>query len=347
MKGANRQSRWLALPLLDIWNVNHESANSSNYEQIRYIKLGTGASNIDKFCIDRRVAYIGFGTSDPELFKLASNGKWEEFKLLTYQRDQVGTEQARKQRATSATNQVRVFFECDAQTLWITFYAGLLYYGCFSADEAPAISLELGGCIRTLQSGWSSKDANDKDLKVENLSGNLTKVRGFQGTSFTLSDEQKKYLITRLSGKVPAYIEQIDQARESMVQAVKSAIKTLQPKDFELLVEIIFSRTWRRIGQAGGSEKFIDITFEDPLDPDKRIAVQVKSETSIKEIQRYCLDSQRERYEKFIFAFHTPDQASLLENCDLPDGIEIVDGDRLANLVVDSGLIHWLKEKTS
>mgnify|MGYP006296094911 CR=1 FL=1 len=153
--------------------------------------------------------------------------------------------------------------------------------------------------------------------------------------------------MTRLSGRVPAHIVQIDEARESMVHGVKSAIKSLQPKDFELLVEIIFSRTWRRIGQAGGSEKFVDITFEDPLNPDKRIAIQVKSETSIKQIEHYCLDSQRERYEKLIFAFHTPDQASLLKGSDLLEGIELVDGDRLANLVIDSGLIHWLKEKTS
>lgn len=327
--------------------MNNQPTIGSDYEQIRYIKLGTGTSSIDEICAKTGVAYIGFGTSDEELFRFASNGQWEEFKNLTLERDQSGTDQARKQRATSATNQVRAFFECDEKTLWITFFGGLLHYGTFTTGKRPSRSIELGGCIRELQSGWHHTDANDKELKVENLSGNLTKVRGFKGTSCALDDAQKGYLLTRLSGRVPAYIAQIDQARESMVQGVKSAIKSLQPKDFELLVEIIFSRTWRRIGQAGGSEKFIDITFEDPLDPDKRIAVQVKSETSIKEIQRYCLDSQRERYEKFIFAFHTPDQASLLENCDLPDGIEIVDGDRLANLVVDSGLIHWLKEKTS
>lgn len=327
--------------------MTNQSCNDSAITQIRYIKLGAGASNKDEACIKDGTAYIGFGTSDPKLYSLASNGQWEEFRLLTFQRDQSGTEQARKQRATSATNQVRAFFESDENTLWITFYAGLLHYGRFSALDAPVISTELGGCIRSLQSGWSSKDANDRDLKVENLSGNLTKVRGFMGTSFALSDEQQEYLITRLSGKVPFYIEEIDRARESMVQAVKCAIRTLQPKDFELLVEIIFSRTWRRIGQAGGAEKFIDITFEDPLAPDTRIAIQVKSETTLMEIQRYCLDSQRERYQKFIFAFHTPDQSSLLENGELPEGIEVVDGDRLANLVVDSGLIHWLKEKAS
>jgi hypothetical protein len=146
---------------------------------------------------------------------------------------------------------------------------------------------------------------------------------------------------------VPPYIDQIELARESMVKAVKCAIKALHPRDFELLVEIIFSRTWRRIGQAGGVEKFVDIIFEDPLNPHKRIAIQVKSQTSIKQIEEYCYDRQMERYEKLFFVFHTPDGKELLSKVSLPDNVEIVDGDRLANLVVDSGLVHWLKEKTT
>ena len=319
----------------------------TDYAQIRYIKLGSGSSGIDEICLRDGVAYIGFATSDEQLFEFACNHQWENFHNLTLERDKTGTDKARKQRATSATNQVKAFFEADEKTRWITFFDGLLHYGAFASSNSPSRNIELGGCVRGLRSGWHHVDANDKPLRVENLSGNLTKVRGFKGTSCALDNDQKSYLLTRLSGRVPAHIVQIDEARELMVQGVKSAIKTLQPKDFELVVEIIFSRSWRRIGKAGGSEKFIDITFEDQLCPDKRVAVQVKSETSAKEIERYCLDSQRDRYEKFIFAFHTPDKISLFDDGDLPEGIEIVDGDTLANLVIDSGLIHWLKEKTS
>jgi hypothetical protein len=325
-----------------------ESSNETRYENIRYIKLGRGSSNTDKICIERGIAYIGFGTGDPEVFRLASNGLWEDFKSLEFERNAAGSDQARKQRATSATNQVKAFFECNEKTLWITFFAGNLYYGNFSSARAPEVCHgQMHGCIRQLQSKWRCLDANGKALQVENLSGNLTKVRGFQGTSCELDEMQTDYLLRRLSGKVPAYITQIDEARESMALAVKCAIKTLQPKDFEPLVEIIFSRAWRRIGQAGNAEKFIDITFEDPLDPEKRIAVQVKSQTSIEEIRKCCLDDQRDRYEKFIFAFHTPDREDLLGEGGFPEGVEIVDCNRLASLVIDSGLIHWLKEKTT
>ena len=319
----------------------------SGCKQIRYIKLGSRGSKVDQACIARKIVYIGFGTVDNELYRLASMGQWDAFKALYLERDLNGTEQARKQRATSATNQVKAFFEAGSETLWITFYGGLLHYGAFSNQSLPNEEPELGGRIRTLKSGWYCEDANGKELKVENLSGNLTKVQGFQGTSFSLSNEQSSYLITRLSGKVPDYIVKIDDAREKMVSAIKSAIKTLQPKDFELLVEIIFSRSWRRVGKAGGAVKFTDITFEDPLNPDRMIAVQVKSETTLQEIKKYCKDEQFNRYEKFYFVFHTPDQAELLEGFETQESLEIIDCNRLASLVVDSGLIHWLKEKTS
>lgn len=119
----------------------------------------------------------------------------------------------------------------------------------------------MGWCIRPLAAGWSDSDSSGVPLRVENLSGNLTKVRGFKGTSFALGIDQAEYLLRRLSGKVPGYISKLDRARQAMIEGVLAAIQTLQPKDFELLVEIIFSRSWRRIGQMGGVEKFTDIIF--------------------------------------------------------------------------------------
>lgn len=317
------------------------------YNQARYIKLGSGSSLVDRDCINTSTAYIGFGTSNPDLFDLACKGEWDAFWDLTYNRDDAGSDQARKQRATSAVNQVKAFFEADERTLWVTFYGGKLYHGSFSRDSSPQIDIVKRGCTRSLQGSWLDKDAKGRVLKIENLSGNLTKIRGFQGTSCNLSEDQLSYLMTRLSGRVPAYITQIDSARESMINGVLSAIKTLGSKDFELLVEIIFSQNWRRIGQMGGNEKYTDIVFEDRLNPVRRFAVQVKSETSAKEIEKYCADEQINLYEKLYYVFHTPDSLEILAGYEMPEKLELVDGLTLAGLVVDSGLIHWLKEKTS
>ena len=321
----------------------------ANFEDIRYIKLGSGSSGIDKVCIKERKqeAYIGYSTDDSILYDLAVGRKWDNFRAEYLSRDRSGSERSRKQRSTAATNQVKAFFEADEATLWITFYGGLLYYGTFARGETPRIEPELGGCTRTLNYDWKCTDDKGKILKVENLSGELTKIRGFQATICTLSDKQGAYLKTRLAGDAPEYIRQIDEARDLMVIAVKKAIRSLQPKDFELLVEIIFSRTWRRIGRAGGSEKFIDIVFEDTLNPYQRYAVQVKSELKPKDLDEYCQDEQISLYKKLFFVFHSPDLADIADKVETPENVELVDLQSLANLVVDSGLIHWLKEKTS
>lgn len=318
-------------------------------KDFRYIKLGSGSSGIDKICIKDREkeAYIGYSTDDPLLYDLAVSEKWSEFRAEYYSRDKSVSERSRKQRSTAATNQVKAFFEADETTLWITFYGGLLYYGTFESRESPRIEPKLGGCLRSLSRGWKCTDDKGKILKVENLSGELTKIRGFQATICMLNEKQSSYLTTRLAGEVPEYIRQIDEARDLMVDAVKQAIRSLQPKDFELLVEIIFSRTWRRIGRAGGSEKFIDIVFEDTLNPDQRYAVQVKSELKLKDLDEYCQDEQINLYKKLFFVFHSPDLADIIDKVETPDGVELIDLQSLANLVVDSGLVHWLKVKTS
>lgn len=315
---------------------------------VRYIKLGSGNSRIDDRCINDCISYIGFGTDDDQLFELASKGLWDEFKNLQYERNSfVGSEQARKQRATSATNQVRAFFEAGDETLWITFYGGFMYHARLSNCSKPVISNELHGCTRAIASAWSNRDEQDKELKVENLSGNLTKIRGYKGTSCTLSSDQSAYLLTRLSGKVPSYIEKINKSQEDLIDGVKSAIKTLQPKDFELLVEILFSTFLRRIGKAGGNVKFIDITYEERMNPDQVVAVQVKSHASREIIVKYCESVEFERYKDVYIVFHTPECLDLDDLLEAQPTLKIIDVSELARLVVDSGLIHWLKEKTS
>ena len=314
---------------------------------VRYIKLGSGNSGTDNRCINDCISYIGFGTDDDQLFELASKGLWDEFKNLQYERDVVGSVQARKQRATSATNQVRAFFEAGDDTLWITFFGGFMYHARLSNSSRPVISNELRGCTRAIAGAWSNRDEQNKELKVENLSGNLTKIRGYKGTSCTLSNDQFDYLLTRLSGKVPSYIERINKSQEELIDGVKSAIKTLQPKDFELLVEILFSTFLRRIGKAGGSEKFIDITYEERMSPDQVVAVQVKSHASREIVVEYCQSVEFERYKDVYIVFHTPDFLDLDDLLEAQPTLKVVDVHGLARLVVDSGLIHWLKEKTS
>lgn len=321
--------------------------------RVRFIKLGRGDEGIERRCVELGKASIGFWSSIEEFYQLALSEQWDEYRNLALERIQsnVGYEHmgfpAKQRHATSARNQVKDFFESDESTLWITFHGPHLYYGVLSKDSRPEIDNSLGGCTRELAHGWSNLDANGNPLFIDKLSGNLTKVRMFKGTCCSINDHKNvEYLKHRLGGEVPESVQQIDNCRKQLVTAVSGAIQGLQPKDFEVLAEILFSRSWKRIGKAGGSRRFVDITFEHPMDPDRTIAVQVKSRTSVHTILDYLGNPEIDRYDHFYFVYHT------LDGCIQPDeidqsGVTLIDCEKLANLVVDSGLTHWLKEKLS
>lgn len=326
--------------------------NLDTITKVKFIKLGRGPENIEQRCIESGKASIGFWSSIEEFHRLAVDGKWEEYRNLVLASIQSNSGfnhmrlSARRGHATSATNQVRDFFKSDETTLWITFHGQYLYYGTLSNDSLPEIDNSLGGCTRGLNFGWSNTDINGYPLFIDKLSGNLTKVRRNMGTSCNLRDSQISYLKQRIKGELPQHILNIDESRKQMAIAVSHAIKLLQPKDFELLVEILFSRSWKRIGKAGGNRRFVDITFEHPIDPDRTIAVQVKCQTTSGTILSYLDDPEIERYDHFYFVYHTLIGQIRSEEID-QNSVTLIDCEKLANLVVDSGLTHWLKEKTS
>lgn len=318
----------------------------------RFIKLGRGAESVEQRCIAAGMGSIGFWSSIDEFNLLAISGSWDEYKEKVLDDIQSNPAwdhkslRAKRQHATSATNQVKEFFTSGEETLWITFHDLHLYFGTFSGDFLPGIDGSLGGCARQLSHGWSNKDIHGNPLFIDRLSGNLTKVRMNRGTSCGLNDSQLGYLKRRLAGVVPEFVREIDDSREQMVNAVSNALAELQPKDFEVLVEILFSRVWRRVGKAGGGLRFVDITFEDPMNPDRIIGVQVKSETSKRQLFDYLDRKDIDRYDHFYFVYHT--LSGELDADEIDESVVTLIGRmQLANLVVDSGLTHWLKEKVS
>lgn len=316
------------------------------FSKVWFIKLGKRGSGTDEYCINNGFLYIGFSSNDPTFFEVARRRDWGRYAelLRKYEESRPISDRAQISNATKAANQVKAVFEADESTLWITFYGGYLWHGSIRNGASPSQDERHRGCLFPLVSGWKNCDAKGNLLKIENLAGSLTKVQGYRSTCCQLKSPRVEYLERRLNGNFPKYINEIDVARSMMVKAVGDAIRTLQPKDFELLVEILFSRSLRRIGRAGGSLNFVDITFEDPIYPDRRIAVQVKSATSSEEVEQYLSEADVDSYSQFYIVYHTLYRE--LRGFE-SDRLTLIDCNRLSNLVVDSGLTHWLKEKTS
>ena len=90
--------------------------------------------------------------------------------------------------------------------------------------------------------------------------------------------------------------------------------------------------------------KFSDVELEEPVTGDM-YQVQVKSTASLKELKEYTSAFASGKYRKLFFVVHTPDKS--LDKSPFPenDSVEIILPKRLAEMVVDLGLLNWLMKK--
>ena len=114
--------------------------------RVRYIKLGH-AGAWESECLDRGIVRLGFGTAKPARLDLCLRGRWAEVKQsFAAEGKDPGT-------TTNFANQVRIFFEDDGTTLWLTFVGEHLCWG-FLAPGAPAPHAGGNGVWRAVAGGW-------------------------------------------------------------------------------------------------------------------------------------------------------------------------------------------------
>jgi hypothetical protein len=121
-------------------------------------------------------------------------------------------------------------------------------------------------------------------------------------------------------------------------------VARLRDRDFELLIDLILSRTgWVRLARLGGVTEGIDIEAEN-VAANEIAFVQVKSAAGQVVLDDYVLKfgERRERYQRMIFAVHTP-RGTLTP----PDGqpVHLWTGERIAQLVVRLGLGEWVAKR--
>jgi len=299
---------------------------------VRYIKLGS-AGHWERECIEKGIIRFGFGTSDPSKFSVCVERKWD--KLI----EMFITEGSNQSTATRHTNEARMFFEDDGSTLWVTFKGEDLYWG-FLTNGTPKVHEDGHGVWREVQNGWKNTDINDEKLTKRNLSGALTKLAAYRGTSCGVSVEE--YLIRRINGRKPKQVERALVAREEMIDAAIGLMQLLGEKDFELLVDLVFTTSgWRRTGVVGKTQKFIDLDLVLPS-TGERACVQVKSKTDSKELDSYIAQLSDYPYTRMFFVYHTGNVGERKES-----EVSIIGPQALAGLVVNAGLVDWLIEKTS
>lgn len=302
------------------------------FTKARYIKLGEGG-RWDPECITKNIARFGFGTENEQRFNLCNQGRWDELtKSFLAEGKNKGT-------ATRFTNEVKLFFESDCTLVWITFVGVDFYWGVFNQIR-PERHMDGQGVWRPIAGAWRKVDLNGEPLTMDHLSGALTKLAGYRGTSCSV--DVSDYVIRRIKGQKTPEVERAIESANQMKKSVAELMTLLIPKDFELLVELVFSTSgWRRLGAVGKTQKTLDLDIILPS-TGERAFVQIKSRTTSKELAEYVAKiDEAGPFNRMFFVFHSGAADTTDER------VTLIGPERLAELVMDAGLTKWLIEKTT
>jgi hypothetical protein len=299
---------------------------------VRYIKLGQGGA-WEAECLQNGIVRLGFGSAGPGRLGLCRAGRWNEL-LQSFMDAGKSPTVARR-----FTNETRVFFEDDGSLLWITFVGQQLCWG--QLTKAPAEPHADGdGVWRSVAGGWKKEDANGDPLTKDRLSGALNKLAAYRGTSCDVSVAD--YVIRRINGRKLPQVELAERRMEETAGAALDLMRLLGPQDFEMLVDLVFTTTgWRRLGVVGKTQKTLDLDLLSPS-TGERAFVQVKSKTSSGQLAEYVerLDTLGP-YDRMFFVFHSGDARTG------DPRVTVIGPEKLADLVIDAGLMRWLIRKVS
>ena len=179
-------------------------------------------------------------------------------------------------------------------------------------------------------------------LSKDRLAGSLTKLVGYRGTSCRV--DVAEYVRRRVNGDTLPTVRDAEDSLAQLKRSIVPLMQLLESKDFELLVDLIFSTSgWRRTGPVGKAQKTIDFAIELPS-TNERAFVQVKSKTTQVELDSYLKQfTEMDDYNKMFFAFHT--QTGDIR-CD-DERVQLLGSNKLAEMIVEAGLTTWIIRKVA
>jgi hypothetical protein len=150
------------------------------------------------------------------------------------------------------------------------------------------------------------------------------------------------YVLRRINGQKIPEVERAIVALDEMKASVLGMIRLLEPKDFEMLVDLVFSTSgWRRQGIVGKTQKTLDLDLLLPS-TGERAFVQIKSSTTSSELAEYV--SRLEElgfFDRMFFVYHSVEVETEDER------VIVVGPEKLAEMTLDAGLATWLIRKVS
>jgi len=295
-----------------------------------YVKLGESGkweeSSITESKV--RIGWVRQSLAD------INNRKWKQIHR------QIDKYAENKGKATTDTRALQLFTESTLNDIWITFYQSHLWWCRLAKGKVRKDRLSK---YRKVEDSWSKVDVEDNPLLIETIPGSISKLQRFQGTICRVRelDDLRRLINHEFS---PEY-SGIFHSREHLVSDVEQGLKRLHWKNFELLIDLIFRQSgWRRISFVGKSKEFSDIDLEDPITGDL-YQVQIKSEATDRDFKAYAESFSVGKYRRLFFVVHSPDDKLIRAKVDEYPDVELILARKVAEMVVDLGLLQWVMSK--
>jgi hypothetical protein len=300
---------------------------------VRYVKNGAGGQWWKAAKANGQI-HLGWRDKPEDLLRA---GEMEPIESL------IRAHYGNKPGATQDFKALRTLLADPSQHIWITFQDGCMWWCTVrnGVETNPDIETnEQGHFWLTCELPWNNHSVeNKRHLVTSELPGIVVAVAGYQATVCEPKGWKEILRIIRNEEDEDARVAAL--ARQTYEVAVVKLIARLGDKDFELLIDLILSRTgWARLGKVGGTTEGIDIEVEN-VSSDEIAFVQVKSAASQSVLDDYVsrFNARRDRYHRMIFAVHSPKGALMPP---VGQQVSIWTGKEIARRVVKLGLGDWV-----
>jgi hypothetical protein len=302
---------------------------------VRYIKLGEGGKWAAQAI---REGVIPFGYPAVNHRACASRD-WSEV------RSQLALMGRQKAGVGQALRELKDFYELGDDTLWFTIADGHIWWAFASG---PVIGGEEGGPnaparYRRTREGWRNTSAAGMPLSVFNLSSALTRTASYRMTICAVKSAD--YLVRKIIDETEPLRAEAETAARLARATATDMIRRLDWKDFETLIDLIFTRGgWQRVGALGGGQADADLVLKQPI-TEETVWVQVKSQSSQAEFDDYLERFERNgSFDHFFFIYHSAAKAIQTRE---HRQLHLWSAGRVASAAIDLGLFSWLADRTT
>jgi hypothetical protein len=300
----------------------------------RYIKLGAGG-RLAQDCIAHGAIRLGF---DGVSHAACRAGDWEAVRRSLHKPGKAPG------AATNQAQQIEDFYTLGADTLWITFWSGKLWWAFAEPGVVCDPSQDYLTRHRRAIGPWRCTDIAGHELKTAAFSTKLTQLAAFRGTLCKV--KQLDYLVRRINGKAEPLVAEAVALQAQLVNVARRLVAALHWRDFEILVDRIFADSgWWRVGVLGGTQADVDLIIEQAA-TGERAFVQVKSRAD-----SGVLDDYIRRFREYggcdrmFFVCHSPNKALQKQHANPAPQVELWFSETVADKAVRAGLFDWLVDR--